>query len=121
MATVGTPPGRLNLRVVAGEPVDVSIPVLDGNDAVVLTATAPSWEIAAQIRTAYTADTALYEFTSSLSVGIARIQAPGADTADWATDWENLRNPWDLLVTDDEGKPHVICSGWVIVYPTITR
>ena len=121
MASLGTPPGRLNLRVVAGEPVDVRVPILDGNGATVLTATGPEWTIAAQVRTTFDAATALYTFTTSLSVGIARIQADGDDTADWLANWTDLRYPWDLVITDPAGDNHVICSGWVTVYPTVTR
>lgn len=121
MPSLGTPPGRLNLRVVAGEAVDVSIPILDGNGELATSATSPGWSTAAQIRTSIDDESPLFVFNTSILAGVVRVQADDVDTLDWQADWTRFRQRWDLVVTDADGVYHWICAGWVSLYTTITR
>lgn len=121
MPSLGTPPGRLNLRVVAGEAVDISIPILDGDGELATSATSPGWSSAAQIRTSFDAESPLFVFNTSISAGVVRVRADDIDTLDWQDDWTNFRQRWDLVVTDDDGVSHWICAGLVTLYTTITR
>lgn len=121
MASLGTPPGRLNLRVVAGEPFELTVPILDGTGTLVSGADSPAWQSEAMIRTEFDSETALYEFTTSITAGNVLIQATAEHTAGWQDDWANFRNPWDLMVIDDDDEVHYICAGIVSLYTTITR
>lgn len=121
MASVGSAPSTLNIRAVAGEPVDILVPILDSTGAVVTSAGSPSWGSEAQIRATAESDTVLFTFSTSIEAGKARIQATSIQTADWQDNWVKFRNRWDLVVTDTDEQPHFICGGWVLLYPTVTR
>lgn len=121
MASLGTPPSTLNLRIVAGEPVDFTVPILKSDGTLDTSAGSPSWDSEAQIRTSYESEIVLFTFTTSILAGLVRVQAPSSATATWQAEWNNFRNRWDLVVTDLDDLPHVLCGGWVYLYPTVTR
>lgn len=121
MPSLGTPPGRLNLRVVAGEAVDISIPIIDADSEAVTDASSPEWSCAAQIRTSFDAESPLFVFNTSIAGGVVRVQADDTETLEWQDEWTLFRQRWDLVVTDDNGDTHWICAGWVTLYTTVTR
>lgn len=121
MPSLGTPPGRLNLRVVAGEAVDINIPILDSDGQLVTSASSPGWSCAAQIRTSIDAEAPLFVFNTSISAGVVRVRADDVETLEWQDDWTRFRERWDLVVTDEDGLSHWLCAGWVLLYTTVTR
>lgn len=114
-ATLGAHPPRIDLVVHAGEPVDFTVPVLD--DAGVAVPSLSGWTAAAQIRTAPDSPTVLATLTAAVVGVTVRVTAPVADTAGWT--WNTAR--WDLVLTSPTAVPHVLCAGWVRIYPTITH
>lgn len=116
MTTLGGHPDRLDLTVHAGQPVDFTIPILDAAGAAVTTLS--GWTAAAQIRA--TADgPILHTFTATIDDDdlTVRVTVTPADTAAWT--W--TVGQWDLVLTSSVSVPHVLCAGWVRVYPTITH
>lgn len=114
--TVGTHPARLDLTVHAGEPVDVSISVLDALGVPVPNLT--GYTAAAQARAGDGPDAALlHTFAVTFDVGAVRVQADGDATAAWTF----LSAPWDLVLTAPGGSRSVLVAGWVRRYPTITH
>jgi hypothetical protein len=114
VTVLGTHPPRVDLTVHAGEPVDFTIPVLDAAGAPVVSLT--GWTAAAQIR-ATPAGPVLHAFTAAINGASARVTATPADTAAWGF----TSAQWDLLLTAPDSTPHILCAGWVRVYPTVTR
>jgi hypothetical protein len=115
VTTVGTHPPRVDLTVHAGEPVDVSIPVLDGSTGLAVS-TLAGWTAAAQVRG--TPDgPVLHTFAPTVEGTSVRVTASAAATAAWT--FTTAR--WDVVLTDTAAVPHVLCAGWVRIYPTITR
>ena len=117
MTTVGTHPSRVDLAVHAGEPVDVTIPVLDGDTGLPVTSL-NSWTVAAQVRAA-SGEPVLATLTAAVEGVTVRITATAAATAAWA--WPSPSAQWDVVLTSPTAVPHVLCAGWVRLYPTITH
>jgi hypothetical protein len=114
VTTIGTHPPRVDLTVYAGEPVDFTIPVLDAAGAPV--STLSGWTAAAQVRVDPTGPV-LHTFTALLTGAQARVTATPGQTAGWV--FATAR--WDLILTAPDATPHVLCAGWIRVYPTITH
>lgn len=116
MTTLGAHPPRIDLVVHAGEPVDFTVPVLNPDATAV--STLAGWSPAAQVRAA-AGQPVLAELTCTVSGTAVQVTAAGADTAAWA--WPGSTAQWDLVVTSPAGVPHILCAGWVRLYPSITR
>lgn len=115
MAVIGAHPARVDLTVHAGEPVDFTIPVLDDATGLAV-ATLSGWTAAAQIR-ATPDGPVLHAFTPAIEGVGVRVTATAAVTAAWS--FTTAR--WDVLLTAPDATPHVLCAGWVRVYPTTTH
>lgn len=114
MTTVGAHPPKIDLVVHGGEPVDFSVPVLDAARAPVTSLA--GWTAAAQIR--LSADSpVLATLTTAIEGSTVRVTATAAATAAWT--WHS--GQWDLILTSDAAVPHILCAGWVRLYPTITH
>ena len=114
MTTLGTHPPRIDLTVRAGEPVDFTVPVLDETGVAVSSLT--GWTPTAQVRAA-TGQPVLATLTCTVAGGSVQVTATGVDTMAWS--WTSAQ--WDLVLTSPAGVPHVLCGGWIRLYPTITR
>lgn len=115
MAVIGAHPARVDLAVHAGESVDFTIPVLD--EAGVAVTSLAGWSAAAQIRAAADSPTVLATLTATIDDVAVDVTATPADTSSWS--WHAAQ--WDLVITDPTGAPHILCAGWVRLYPTTTR
>lgn len=111
--TLGAHPTRIDIDVHAGEPVDFTVPVLD---AAGVAQSLSGWSAAAQVR-ASADGPVLHTFTTTIDGTAVRVTATAAATAAWT--WP--AGQWDLVLTSPTSVPHVICAGWVRVYPTITH
>lgn len=111
VTTIGADPARIDIEVVAGEPVDFTVPVGDANgDAQDLT----GWTLAAPIRA--TPDTPiLASLTLTESAGSVRVTATGDDTAAWAG-WRVPVARWALWLTPPASPPYPFAAGWVRVH-----
>jgi hypothetical protein len=114
--TIGTHPARVDLAVHVGEPVDFTIPVLDAAGVAVTSLT--NWTTAAQIR-ATPGGAVLATLATAVDGVTVRVTATAADTTGWS--WPASSAPWDLVLTSPALVPHILCAGWVRLYPSITR
>ena len=108
---IGAHPERIDLDVNAGEPVDFTVPVLDGSGVAQDIST---WTLAA---TAHQGATVLHTF----SVGVTattqvHITATGAQTAAWAA-WPSTAARWSLWLTPPVSEPYLFATGWIRVNP----
>ncbi len=115
--TVGAHPSRFDFVVHAGEAVDFTISDLTSNGAAVTSLT--NWTAAAQIRTAPDSPTVLATLTAVVDGLTVHVTATAAATAAWA--WPGNSAQWDLVLTSPALVPHILCAGWVRLYPSITR
>jgi hypothetical protein len=114
MTVIGKHPARVDLVVYAGEPVDFTIPVEDDGGAAV--SNLSGWTAAAQVR-GDPDGPQLAALTAAITGTNAQVTATPAATATWS--FTSAR--WDLILTAPDATPHVLCQGWVRVYPTITH
>lgn len=112
ITTVGRNPSRIDIEVDAGEPVDFTVPVLDGAGAA---QPLSGWVLAATVRRD-PASPVLDTFTATAETGGIRIYAPGEDTASWVG-WPTLSAPWTLWLTPPASQPYLFAVGWVRVTP----
>lgn len=114
MTTIGAHPAQVDLTVHAGEPVDFTVPVLNSDGTAV--SGLSGWTATAQARA--TADgPLLHTFAAAVDGATVRVTAAAAETSGWTF----TRAQWDLLLTAPDSTPHVLCGGWIRVYPTITH
>lgn len=121
MATLPTVP----LPVRCGEPLDVTVAVLDANNQPV-----PSSQIVsarAQVRARVGSATVLHEWSTTsgnaqiVSGGI-RLTATAAETQAWQTDWPTPVPRWDLVVVDTAGVTSRVMEPSVVqLDPVLTR
>lgn len=120
MTVIGTHPPRVNLTVHAGEPVDFTVPALNGDTGLPV-ATLAGWTAAAQIRVNQQPGAQLlHNLTVAIEGVTVRVTATSAQTLTW-TAWGKTSAPWDLILIDTTDTPHVLCAGRVRVYPTTTQ
>lgn len=130
--TVGTLPTRIDIQLLAGERLEVNVPVLDGNGAAVAAASLLSAR--AQVRQRVGSGTVLYTFTTAdsttaqitgTSAAVVKLLATPTVTAGWRTSWPG--DPprslvwWNLEVTDSSSVAHQITSpGTITLFHQIT-
>lgn len=132
MATtvIGTVPPRIDLIVQAGEPLTVSVPVLDGAGAPV--AATDLVHARAQIRPAVISEQLLHVFDTDddpvnleitgTSASVLVISATSEETSLWQLTWPALTAWWDLEVTDAADVRHQITApGLITLNPEVTR
>lgn len=115
--TLGTHPPRIDLVVHAGEPIDFTVPILN-EDGSAVTFSLAGWTPTAQIRVA-AGQPVLATLTCTIIGTSVAVTATGAETAAWS--WPSSSGQWDLVLTSPAGIPHILCGGWVRLYPSITR
>lgn len=110
MTTLGAHPTRLDLTVHAGDPVGVSIPVLDGEG------TAQSlvgWTCAAHAID--TGGTVLHDFAPTINTDQIVVAATAAQTGAWA--WSAYAVRFVVTATPPAGAASPITVGWIRFYP----
>lgn len=123
---LSSPLPRIDLHVRAGQPLEVTVPILDGDGVAVPAAAFTGAR--AQVR-ASTAGAVLHTFTtdddSALvtggATGVVVLSATGAVTATWAS-WPTTSAWWDLEVLDADGDPQPLTApGRLVVGAQVTR
>lgn len=110
MTVLGAHPARLDLYVHAGDPVDVGVPVLDGDGVEITDLT--GWACAA---VATGADgTVLHDFAPTIVSGKVRVAATSTATAAWA--WIGYAARLTVTATPPAGAPAPLTLGWVRLY-----
>lgn len=107
-ATVGGEPTRIDLDVLAGEPVDTTVTVLDADGDV---QNVSAWTLTA---TAYANGATLHTFTVTGGAGGATVTADDTVTATWSA-WGVPSARWDLWATPPAGDASLLVRGWVRV------
>ncbi|MBV9919993.1 MAG: hypothetical protein JOY78_03935 [Pseudonocardia sp.] len=111
MTSLGAHPQRLDLYVHPGDPIDVSIAVLDGSGAT--PGTWPtSWAQAANITDADGA--LLWSFVPTTTSTAVVLSATSQATATWA--WSAYAGRLVVTVTPPGGGPAPLALGWVHLY-----
>ena len=120
VTTVGRDPARVDVDVTPGEPVDLTVPVLDAAGAV---QSLVGWVLSATVRRDANSPV-LHVFatavvaasgtpgTAGYDPGGVQITASGAATALWAQ-WLVLSARWTLWLTPPASEPYLHAAGWV--------
>lgn len=127
---IGTTPPRIDLLVQAGEPLTVSVQVLDGTGAPV--AATDLTHARAHIRPTVDSTQLLHVFDSDedpvnleitgTTSSVLVITATSAETSLWQLTWPALTAWWDVEVTSADGARHQITSpGVITLNPEVTR
>ena len=114
--TVGSWPQDVDVEVMAGEPIDFTVPALDVENALVDVST---WTGVAQIRR-YPGAPLLGAFSLTFSGVGVRVQATGEETAAWGS-WPLRAVRWDLWVTEPAEDPRPLARGRVLVRSPISE
>jgi hypothetical protein len=107
---IGQHPQRLDMTVHAGDPVALSIPILDAAGAVVSLA---GWTATAQIIDA--GGQRLYDFSPAISGDRIQVTATSNQTAAWS--WSGYAARLLVTATPPGGGPIPITTGWIRFYP----
>lgn len=118
---------QVPLTILCGEPLDVTVPILDATDAPVAAATLLSAR--AQIRVRPDSGTVLHEWTTggpspnaAITTGGIRLLATAAETQAWQDTWPTHIPLWDLVVVDTTGRPwRVLDPSRITLNPILTR
>lgn len=134
---VETDTTRVDVEHNAGEPFELSLPILDALDAPVSIpdGTEGDWSATAQVRRNHFATTVLQEWTTGGATPNA-VVIPGAEaqlvlsatadeTAAWQ-DWPDYTCAWDVWLTEPEPAPGTdppsrLAAGGFRVWPRITH
>lgn len=122
---------RILVEVVPGEPLSVTLPILDPSGEPVAVADPSTWAGFLQLRRQWSSTEVLHTFTTAepatavitAGEGSIVLAATADDTAQWQADWDT-RPPQavgDLFVTDDAGTPHCLCDLVLTLLPRTTR
>ena len=123
----------LNVEFIAGDPIDLLVPILDANDNPVPIVDATGWSGGAQVRRHWAASTVLHSWTTTGDdpnaeivpgpEGQIRLTATGAETGAWQTEWPELNAHWDIEVStpDTAESPQTIAVGRVRLRPQYTH
>ena len=114
--TVGIRPEEVEIDLLAGEPIDFTVPVLDEDDAAV---DVTGWTGVAQVRP-HAGGRLLHTFTLVLSSSGVRVTADSEDTATWAA-WRSPLARWDVWVTEPTEDPRPLARGRVFVRSPISE
>lgn len=132
--SVSALPNRVDLTVLAGQPFELSLPVLDGAGDPVPAASLASAR--AQVRETVADDTVLHTWSTEddpataeitgTSAGAVLLTATGDVTAAWQDDWPGCAPRsvawWDLEVVDTDGITHPITvPGTITLVHQVTR
>lgn len=121
------------IEVVPGEPLSVTLPILDGTGAPVPIPSAVGWSAVAQLRTQWSSTEVLHTFTTaggspnaSITTGAAGavvLTATAVQTAAWQAGWGSSPPTavGDLFVTDNLGTPRCIADLVLQLLPRTTR
>jgi hypothetical protein len=120
VTTIGHDPARIDIDVTPGEPVDLTVPVLDATGAAQPLA---GWTLSATVRRDPNAPV-LHTFTTAAvaPVGVpgdvgydpggVRITATGVATELWS-EWLVPSARWTLWLTPPADEPYLFAAGWV--------
>jgi hypothetical protein len=107
---IGFHPKRLDLTVHAGDPIDVSVAVLDGDgDAQNL----DGWTVSARAIDP-TGGAVLHDFAPTASAGSIRVQATPAQTGAWA--WASYAARLVVAAAPPSGAASPVTLGWIRLY-----
>lgn len=123
---------RVLVEVVPGEPLSVTVSIVDDDNASVAVADASAWEALAQLRTQPSSATVLHTFSTDAPAnatvtagtpGRVTLSATAAQTAAWQAAWTNAPQTAvsDLLVTDNTTAQHSIADLVFTLLPRVTR
>lgn len=123
---------RILVEAVPGEPLSVTVPILDSTGAAVPIPSAVGWSVLAQLRTQWASADVLHTFTTtapanvSITTGLAGavvLTATAAETAAWQAVWASSppTAAGDLFVTDNTGVPRCIADLVVALLPRVTH
>ena len=109
MTVLGAHPARLDLYVHPGDPIDFTVPVLDGDGAA---QDLSGWSVAA---TATSPDgTVLHTFTATIDDTSIRVQATTAETRAWA--WSVYAARLVVTGTPVSEAAVELAVGWIRLY-----
>lgn len=118
------------VEVIPGEPLEVTVPILDADGVPVEVASAAQWSALAQARTDWRATSVLHTFTSAAAGGAALaegvagavvLSATGAQTAGWQAAWtDHPAVAADLMLTDPTGVAHLLARLTLLLLPVTT-
>lgn len=114
--TVGRRPEKIDVDVLAGEPVDFTVPVLDDDD---VAQNVTGWAATAEVRR-YPRGPLLASFTLTPGAAGVRVAATGAQTAGWVN-WSSPVARWDLWVTQPDHEARPVAVGRVLVRSPISE
>lgn len=103
--TIGRDPDRIDIDATPGEPVDLTVSVLDANGAVQPLA---GWTLSATVPGRHT-----FATTYVAGEGV-RVTVTGTETQAWA-DWLDPSARWSLWLTPPASEPYLHAAGWVRV------
>lgn len=123
---------RVDVDVIAGDPLDLTVPLLDdATEQPVPITSAAGWSGRAQIRRNIHSTVVLHEFTTTGpnptsyvvtgTAGAIRLTATAAQTGAWQQVWPSWVTGWDLDVTDPTGAVHQVATGLIRLRPQYTR
>ena len=111
MTVLGFHPARLDRAVHPGDPIAMTIPVLDGSGA-----TPNTWPIGWAAAATVTAPdgAVLWTFTPTFTATAVEIAATPADTGTWA--WTPYAARLVVTITPPGGAASEIAVGWIRLY-----
>ena len=109
MTEFGAHPQRLDLTVHAGDPISISIPVID---SLGVAQSLSGWSASAQAVDASGA--MLYDFAASIVSDTIRVAATPAQTGAW--NWPGYAARLVVTGTPSGGSPTEIAVGWIRLY-----
>jgi|SRR5262245_7313213 len=136
MATreIGSVPDRWNITHLAGQPFEVTVPILDGTGAAVDVDDLLRGRV--HVRPSVDSPDILFVFDTEAdppnaaleggATGALRIWATSAETSDWRVTWPGSFGEgvvwWDVEVVDTTGEPHQITRpGTITLIHEVTR
>jgi hypothetical protein len=114
---------ELNIEVNPGEPLEVTVPLLDGDGLPVEVGAAEDWSATCQVRADWRATDTLHEFAPTFTEGTSGavvLSATAAETAAWQVAGWTV-GQFDLFVVDTADTAHCVLAGEIRLVPRVTR
>ena len=124
---------RILVEVVPGEPLSVTVPIVDAGEDPVPIVDGGAWSGLLHVRQQWASPEVLHLFTTAGvapnitvtegSAGALVLTATAIETAAWQAAWSTTPPTagGDLFVTDDTGTPHCLCDLVFSLLPRTTR
>lgn len=109
MITLGAHPPRVDLVVHPGDPIDFTVPILDGLG---VAQALSGWVAAATVT--QTDGQVLYEFTPGIVGDVIQVTATPDVTAAW--EWPVFAARLTITATPPGGAPSIVALGWIRLY-----